>query len=239
MKLDELSVFFPAYNEAENIEPLIKNALNIIPQFAQKFELIVVNDGSVDQTKSKVLALAKIYPQVRLVNHSTNLGYGAALKSGFKAARYDWVFFTDADLQFDLQELTNFLPFTQDYQAIIGYRKNRAEGKSRVRNARLFKLYVDILFRVHVKDNDCAFKLFKTKLVQNLNLEANGAFLSSELLYKLKKQGVKFKQIAVSHYPRLRGNPTGANLKVIIKAGLEAMKLYLSIKLHRLQQHQW
>lgn len=239
MKLDGLSVFFPSFNEAENIETLIINALKIVPSYAQKFELIIINDGSVDNTISKVENLSKLYPQVKLVNHSTNLGYGAALKSGFKAAKYPWLFFTDADLQFDLKELQKFLPFTQDYQAIIGYRKNRAEGQSRIRNAKLFKLFIDLLFRVHVQDIDCAFKLFDTKLIQSLNLKSNGAFLSAELLYQLKKKGTKFKQIAVHHYRRLRGNPTGANLQVIIKAVLDAMKLYLSIKFHRLRQHQW
>jgi len=239
MKLSGLSVFFPCFNEAENVEVLLQNALSVIPHYAEKFELIVINDGSRDNTKKQVLKLAKLYPQIKLINHQENLGYGAALKSGFKAARYPWVFFTDADLQFDLKELKEFIPFTKDYQAIIGFRLKRAEGKSRTFNAKLFKSFIDLLFRVHVKDIDCAFKLFATKLVQSFDLESNGAFLSAELLYKLKKQNVKFKQIAVHHYPRIRGNPTGANLKVIIKAILDAMKLYLSIKFHRLKQHQW
>lgn len=239
MKLESLSVFFPSYNEAENLPILLTQALTILPSVAQKFEIIVVDDGSKDSTKAVVQQFAQKHPEIRLVSHPKNLGYGAALKTGFKAAQYAWVFFTDADLQFNLEEITKFLPFTKEYRAIIGYRQQRAEGLRREINAKLLSLFMGILFRLHVRDIDCAFKLFESKLVKSVELESTGAFTSTELLYKLKKKSINFKQLPVAHLPRLRGNPTGANLKVIIKAGIEAIKLYLKIKFRRLQQHQW
>lgn len=239
MQLKNLSIFFPTYNEEQNIQSQLKHALEVIPTLTKQFELIVVDDGSTDKTADIVKKMMKQHPQIRLVSHPNNRGYGAALKSGFMSAQYSWIFFTDADLQFNLNELHEFIPFTAQYQAILGYRRSRAEGKGRAFNAKLFKLFIDLLFRVHVKDIDCAFKLFDARLIRSIELESNGAFISAELLYKLKKQGTIFKQIPVTHHPRLRGNPTGANIKVIIKAGLEAIKLYLKIKLHRLQAHQW
>lgn len=231
-QLTSLSVFFPAFNEAANLPHLLEQANQVVPQLAQEFEYIVVNDGSTDNTIAIVDDLKKQFPNVCIVSHPKNEGYGAALKTGIAAAQYDWIFFTDADLQFDLHDLHSFIPYTEEYNAIIGYRKNRADGSHRKLNAKLFKLYIDLLFRVHVTDIDCAFKLLKRTVVQPIRLESSGAFTTSELLYKLKKQHVRFKELPVSHYPRKYGNPTGANLSVIIKACYEALDLYTHIKLH-------
>ena len=131
--------------------------------------------------------------------------------------------------------LTTVLPqVAQRYQIIIiGYRLKRAEGSFRTLNARLFKLFIDLLFRVHVRDIDCAFKLLRTNQVKPLPFISTGAMISSELLYRLKKRGLKFKQLPVHHFPRAWGSPTGNSFKVILKAGLEAVNLYLSIKLNR------
>ncbi|MBD3279315.1 MAG: glycosyltransferase [Candidatus Pacebacteria bacterium] len=229
-KLHSLSAFFPCYNEESNVPLFVAEALEVLPKLAKKFEIIIVNDGSTDETKNIATQLAKKDTRIKVVNHQHNRGYGAALRSGFQAAQYDWIFFTDGDLQFKLTQLTEFVSYAQDYQAIIGYRKNRAEGSLRAFNARLFKLYVDILYRIHVRDIDCAFKLLKADLIKSLPLISTGAFTSAEFLYRLKKQGVKFKQLPVDHLPRQYGSPTGNNLKVIIKAGWEAFRIYLKVK---------
>jgi glycosyltransferase involved in cell wall biosynthesis len=229
-KLASLSVFFPCYNEEKNVPIMVEQAARFLPTIAEKFEIIVVNDGSTDQTAAVTKNLQKKYPQLRLVSHKDNLGYGASLRTGFNACRYDWIFYTDGDAQFDMTELTKFIPYTQEYEVILGYRQNRAEGWSRVLNAKLFKLYIDVLFRVGVKDIDCAFKLMRADLIQNLDLFSTGAFICAEYLYKLKKQGVRFKQLPVKHLPRRYGQPTGARPDVIIKALLDAMRLYLKMK---------
>ncbi len=229
-KLSSLSVFFPCYNEEKNITILLEQALEFIPQVADKYELIVVNDGSSDNTARVTADLAQDHPEIKLINHQHNRGYGAALQSGFKASQYDWIFFTDGDLQFDLTELKKFLSYIDRYQVVIGYRRRRAEGSLREFNAGLFKLYIDILFRVHVKDIDCAFKLFEAEVIKDLDLFSTGAFISAEFLYKLKKKGVEFKQLPVTHYPRKHGQPTGANIGVIIKGLTDALKLYFKMK---------
>jgi len=151
----------------------------------------------------------------------------------------DWIFFTDADLQFDIKELESFIPYTEKYKVILGYRTSRAEGFRRALNARLLKIFVDILFRVHVRDIDGAFKLLKADVIKSLELNSNGAFISSELLYKLKKKRVRFKQLPVAHYQRRWGNPTGANWKVIARAMHDATLLYWNMKWQRLNHHQW
>lgn len=230
IKLSSLSVFFPCFNEEKNVPIMINQALKILPELAKKFEIIVINDGSTDQTRLVAEKLAKQYPQVRLVNHQQNQGYGATVRTGFAACRYDWIFFTDGDAQFDLKELKSFVAHTQDYQVILGFRKQRADGFKRALFAKMYKFYIDILFRVHVKDVDCAFKLIKADVIKDLEFLSNGAFISSELLYKLKKKKAQFKQLPVNHYQRQHGKSTGANLRVIAIGLLEPLKLYLKIK---------
>ena len=229
-KLKSLSVFFPVFNEEANLEVLIEQALRIIPTLARNFELIIVNDGSTDNSLQIAKKLKSKNKEIRIYSHKNNRGYGEVLKTGIKNSRYEWIFWTDSDLQFDLSELANFVKASSEHQAIIGFRKKRVEGLSRNLNATLFKLYVDLLFRLHVKDIDCAFKLFKSSLLKNIKLSSGSAFTSAEILYRLKKNGVKFKEISVNHYPRLFGQATGSNFKVIIKACYEALTTYLNIK---------
>lgn len=234
-KLKSLSVFFPVYNEEANLELLIEKADRVVSTLANRYELLIINDGSTDDSLKIVRQLAHKYPHLKVISHPQNKGYGEALKTGIKNSHYEWIFWTDGDLQFDLAELANFIKVTDYYQAILGYRKKRAEGLSRSLNANLFKLYIDLLFRLHVKDIDCAFKLIAAKPLKTLELTSGSAFTSAEILYRLKKQNIKFKEIAVQHYPRLYGHPTGANLKVIIKACYEALTTYLNIKFHSLK----
>lgn len=229
-KLSSLSVFFPCFNEEKNVPLFVKEALEVLPSIAKKFEIIVVNDGSSDQTLNVAKKLAKKHPEIKIVNHEKNRGYGASLRSGFEAAINDWVFFTDGDLQFRLDQLKEFVPYTEKSNVVIGYRKHRADGTVRATNAKLYKAFIDLLFRLHVRDIDCAFKLFSKDVLNKITLESDGAFISSEVLYKLKKKRVKFTQLPVDHFPRKFGSPTGNSLKVIIKAFKEPLKLYLHMK---------
>lgn len=229
-KIKSLSVFFPVFNEQDNLGHLIKEANEILPKVAQRYEILLINDGSIDNTKEVAIGLAKKYPNIRIINHVKNKGYGEALKTGIKESQYEWIFFSDSDLQFDLGQIVELIKYTNKYDVIIGFRKKRSEGFLRHFNASLFKLYIDILFRLHVKDIDCAFKLFKAQIVKDLKLNSGSAFTSSEILYRLKKKGLVFKQVPVDHFPRRFGSPTGANIKVIIKACWQALETYLHIK---------
>jgi glycosyltransferase involved in cell wall biosynthesis len=225
-KLKSLSVFFPCYNEEKNVEESVRKTKAVMSEIADDYEIILVNDGSRDKTLEVANRLAQEDPHVKVVNHEINRGYGGAVKSGFQAAAKEWVFFSDGDLQFDMNELKSFVPFTDQYDAVIGYRIKRAEGFGRARNAYLFKLFVTALFQLGVRDIDCAFKLIRTSQVKKFTLISDGAVISTELLFRLKRNGVKFKELPVHHYLRQHGTQTGAKLKVILKAGVESLKLF-------------
>jgi len=225
-----LSVFFPALNEEKNIEATVSRAISAIEPLVKKLEVIVVNDGSTDKTKEVVEKFAKRDKRVRLINHEENKGYGGALKSGFYGAKYEWIFFSDGDGQFDFGEFKKLSDEVDEADLVIGFRKNRAEGFLRVANAKLWSLFILVLFGLRVKDIDCAFKLVKKKVLDTIpKLESDGAMVSAELLVKAKKAGFTIKEVPVSHFLRVTGNPTGANIKVILRAFKEALKLRFSL----------
>jgi len=229
-KLKSLSVFFPIYNEEQNIPLFIKEAQLVLPKVAKKYEIIIVDDGSTDNSLKIANKYEKEYSNIKVVRHQKNQGYGAALKTGIKNTSHKWVFYTDGDLQFDIAQIEKFTKYVSDFKVIIGYRANRDEGGFRSFNAWLWKIYIGLLYRVGVKDIDCAFKLLDGELIRSLDLISSGAFLSTEILYKLKKRGLKFMQIPVEHKPRIYGEPTGANIKVILRALKDSLLLYLRIK---------
>ncbi len=223
----ELSLFFPAFNEEDNIKKSVKQALSVLPKIADKFEIIIVNDGSTDKTLKIAKQLERQYEQVRVVSQQ-NKGYGGALKLGFEMAKYEWIFFTDADLQFNLKEIKKLTKFCSKSQLIIGYRKNRAEGWKRQFLALALKYWNWLLlsFPLSIRDADCAFKLIKRQVIEEISpLMCDGAMISTELLLKAKMTGFEMVQVPVSHYPRKYGNPTGNNLSVIIRAIRETIAL--------------
>jgi glycosyltransferase involved in cell wall biosynthesis len=230
-RLTSLSVFFPCYNEEKNVEANVKKTKEAVSSITDDYEIILVNDGSKDKTGEIADRLAREDKKVRVVHHPKNRGYGGAVKSGFEAVRKDWVFFSDGDLQFDLNELKAFVPHTLNHDAVIGYRIKRAEGFGRARNAWLFKMFVTSLFQLGVRDIDCAFKLIRTSEVKKFKLISDGAVISTELLFRLKRNGVKFKQLPVHHYLRQHGTQTGAKLHVILKAGIESLKLFYKTRI--------
>ncbi len=220
IKLKELSVFFPLYNEEENIEALVDEALTVFSNVAKEFEIILINDGSKDKTKELGEQLEREHKQVRLVNQR-NKGYGGAVKRGFAESKYEWVFFSDGDLQFKLEEVDKFIRYTDNYDLIIGYRSNRAEGWKRKLLADLLKIWNKLFFRFpsYIKDIDCAFKLIKREVLkQVMPLESDGAMLSTELLLKAYKSNFRIKQLSVTHYKRKYGKSTGSNFVVIFRA---------------------
>lgn len=204
----------------KNIGRVIGGGLKVLPRVAKKFEIIVVNDGSEDATEDVVRPWLR--ETVRLVNHKQNMGYGMALRTGIKAARYKWTFWTDGDGQFDWHQLLDFLPYADKYDAIIGYRKNRAEGFKREINTRLYNLAVNTVFGLRIRDYDCAFKLIRSEKLKELKLDSTGAFTSAEIVFLLDRNGIRFKELPVKHLPRLYGKPTGNSLRVIVKAFREA-----------------
>lgn len=217
----------PAYNEESNIERTVQDALTHAKKFATKYEVIVVNDGSHDSTAEIVNKLAKKNSHVRLVSHQKNRGYGAAVKTGIKSSRYEWIFFTDSDGQFKFNELGKFVKNRKKADLIIGYRKKRMDPLHRIFLAGvLLKIWNRVLFGLKVKDVDCAYKLFKRNVIKDITLETESAITVTELLVKAKAKDLTFHQLPVTHYARQYGEQTGGNLKVILKAAKESFYLY-------------
>src|SRR5258708_25913638 len=171
-----------------------------------------------DRTEAVVTALANIHPQVRLITHPTNQGYGAALVSGFAAATKELTFFMDSDGQFDVRDLQQFFAYIDTFDAVIGYRMNRQDSWMRKLNALGWRILIGWVLHVHVKDIDCAFKLLHTEFLREHPLETRGAMINAELLYKLKQAGLNYKELGVQHLPRKAGRATGARLHVILRA---------------------
>ncbi|HLY13215.1 MAG TPA: glycosyltransferase family 2 protein [Candidatus Limnocylindrales bacterium] len=232
-RLPELSYFFPAHNEEGNVEALVGDALAALPALAERFEIIIVDDGSTDRTGALADALASANPLiVRTVHHPTNLGYGAALRSGFRVARFDWVGFTDGDRQFavsDLGRLTARIAEPDQPDVVVGFRIRRADPVIRTVYAKSYRLANRLLFGLRVTDVDCACKLFRRSALVGLRVESGGAFFSAELLIKLRAAGRSVVEVGVPHYARTVGSPTGARPTVIFRAVRDFWNLRLRL----------
>lgn len=222
-----VSLVLPAHNEVDNIELVVRRALEVLPKHTDNFEIIPVNDGSKDETGRVIDHLATEDDRVRPVHHRVNKGYGGALKSGFKASRYDYVMFMDADRQFDIADIQRLAPFVRSHDIVAGFRMERSDPMVRRINAEIFNLAVRILFGVHLRDLDCAFKIFRGDQLRSLNLTTSGALINAEMQAKLRRQGARLQQVGVPHYPRVAGNATGGSLKVILKAMVETIQLWI------------
>jgi glycosyltransferase involved in cell wall biosynthesis len=219
-RLPVLSYFFPAHNEEANLRGLVEEALATLPTLADEFEIVIVDDGSKDATPAIADELAAAHPTVRAVHHPTNLGYGAALRSGFAAARYAHLAFTDGDRQFHVADLGRLIERLQsgDADVVAGYRIRRADPLVRTIYARLYRLANRIFFGLSVRDVDCACKLFRRGALEGVAVESGGAFFSAELLIKLRALGRRIDEVGVPHYPRTAGSPTGAKPQVVVRA---------------------
>ncbi|HEX6129508.1 MAG TPA: glycosyltransferase family 2 protein [Candidatus Limnocylindria bacterium] len=233
-----LTFFFPAYNEQENVEDTVERALaDIGPLVDGSLEVLIVDDGSTDRTPELADALAAAHPEVR-VHHQPNRGYGGALKAGFANARGELICFSDGDLQFDLKEMQRLLDRLHDGEkkpvdAVIGYRIKRRDPFHRIFIAKTYNAIVSVLFGLRVRDIDCAMKLFRREVFDGLRLDAEGPFLSAELLIKLRARGARMAQVGVNHYPRAAGTNTGASFTKILRTFRDLLLLRVALWFRR------
>jgi glycosyltransferase involved in cell wall biosynthesis len=225
-----LSFVFPVFDEVDNVGAVLESACTIGRRLGDDFEIVVVDDGSRDGSADVMDAWSARDPRVRVVRHAVNAGYGAALRSGLGAAKGALVFFSDADLQFDLAEVEDLLGHTRDFDIVAGYRSPRRDPWPRLVIARVWAGLVRGLFGLRVRDIDCAFKVFHRRVVDELPLASVGAFINTELLVRARAAGFRIHQVPVSHRRRRHGRQTGAHPRVILKAGLELLRLYRALR---------
>jgi glycosyltransferase involved in cell wall biosynthesis len=221
-----ISVFFPCFNEQASVEALTRKSVSVVQKLTDDFEVIIVNDGSSDDTAVIADRLAGEIPQVRAVHHPRNQGYGFALRSGFKAATKELVFYTDGDSQFNIEELADILPLIDQCDIVSCYRLHRQEGLVRKINAFCWTRLVCFLFDMKLRDIDCAFKLYRRHIFDTMNLISTGALIDTEVLARALRKGCTIVQRGVCHYPRAAGRPTGANVRVIFRAFRELFRLH-------------
>ncbi len=224
--LPSLSAFLPAHDEEANILTAAEALLRMLPRVARRWELVIVNDGSRDRTGMVAEALARRHPgAVRVIHHARNRGYGAALRSGFAAARFDYVFFTDADRQFDPAGLPALLGPLANADAVVGWRRERADPAHRRVLSACWNWLVCRLFGLQLHDVNCAFKVLRRRALEGITLEADGAVVSAELMARVAHGGHRVVEIPVAHFPRRAGAASGGRLDVIARAVVELVRL--------------
>ena len=224
--LPSLSVVFPAFNDEKTLPGIIKKTFTLLPKITGNYEIIVVNDGSFDNTAKILIRLKKDNPALRVIHHKKNKGYGAALASGFKQAKKEFIFYTDSDGQYDVSELKKLVQaLDKNTDIVTGFKLKRSDPWFRKVIGTLYNYGVRIIFDLHVLDVDCDFRLFRRDLVKNPHFTIHSGAFDVEFITLLKKKGARFKEIPVHHYPREYGQSQFFSLKRIARSLWDLIKL--------------
>ena len=225
-----ISVFFPAYNDAGSIGTLVKEALTLLPRCTNDYEVIVINDGSTDDTAALLDELARAEPHLRVIHHPVNRGYGGALRTGFLHATKDLVFYTDGDGQYDVNELATLLPLLSDEVDVVnGYKRKRSDNQRRIVLGGIYKLLARTLFGLPIRDVDCDFRLLRRSAIQSIELVSTSGCICTELVYKLHAIGCRFTETPVHHYLRLHGQSQFFTLHRVARTALDFFALWLKL----------
>jgi glycosyltransferase involved in cell wall biosynthesis len=216
------------YNEEGNIRQVVTSAVSVLSKRCEEFEVIIINDGSRDKTREIAEGIASKDRRIKVVNHEKNQGYGAALRSGFAACKHDIIFQCDGDNQYNLEEIDKLLPHINHFDFVVGYRIKRQDPFYRTLEALWYRFLLWAMFGFKLRDANCAFKLFKKNIMDQLDLESKGAIINGEIFIKARKLGFnKIKEVGVHHYPRKTGKQTGAKPKVLWEALVSIIRLWL------------
>jgi glycosyltransferase involved in cell wall biosynthesis len=227
----EISLSLPCYNEEGNVRPVVTKAINVLDKIAQKYEIIIVDDGSSDKTLSIAREMAALDPNIKVIHHEVNQGYGAAVRSGLKNSCYEYVAFADGDGQLELEDLKALTDLMPANDMVIGYRSTRKDPFYRWLNSRMYGFLIRFLFGLKVRDLNCALKVFRKQVIDDIEIESKAALVNAEILIKARKKGyTRIKEVPVKHYPRTVGKQTGANLMVIIRTFREIFRLWQNLK---------
>ena len=225
-QLSGISVFLPCHNEEGNIERVVAALESELPRIAERYEIIVVDDGSRDRTGEIADRLVAANPRLKVVHHPLNRGYGAAVISGIRACSQPWTVLCDGDGQFEASDIARLTAKVPEYDVVVGRRMHRADPLMRRVNGKAWTVLMRILLGIRVGDIDCGLKLFRRDLLEGIDLQAKGAMISAELMAQLAGRGARICEVDVHHLPRLTGEQSGASVKVIARAFRELFLLY-------------
>ena len=233
-KAPGLSVFFPAYNDSGTIASLVIAARQTAASLSHDFEVIVVNDGSADTTAQIVDELARTYPEVKVVHHSRNRGYGAALRSGFAAATRELVFYTDGDAQYDPTEMTLlWRALGNDVDLVNGYKISRSDPRHRILIGRIYHHTVKLLFGLKVRDVDCDFRLMRRSIFDRVSLETSSGVICLEMMKKIQDAGFTVAEVPVHHYHRVYGKSQFFNFRRLFKTAIDVAALWVALVIRK------
>jgi glycosyltransferase involved in cell wall biosynthesis len=229
-----LSVFFPAYNDSGTIASMVIRAVQAASQLTRDYEVIVVNDGSVDATAQIVDELARTYPKVRAVHHEKNRGYGGALQTGFRSATKELIFYTDGDAQYDPAELADlWAKMAESVDLVNGYKISRSDPLHRIVIGRVYHHIVTLLFGLGVRDVDCDFRLMRRSIFERINLEKTSGVICLEMMKKINDAGFRIVEVPVHHYHRAYGKSQFFNFPRIFKTGVDVARLWYELVIRR------
>jgi len=226
-----LSVFFPAYYDEKNIGKVVTKAVEVVESLQIKdYEITIIEDGSPDKTAEEADELAEKFPKVKVIHHEKNKGYGATLYEGFMTARFDYVFYTDGDNQFDLEELRKFVALVPYSDIVVGYRKKKQYSLYRKITSFVYNALLRLMFNIDYIDIDCAFKLIKRDLFDKIKIKTKDAFIDAEIMIQANLLGYKSTEIGVKHLPRVDGISTAARPSIIIRTIREILQFRKEIR---------
>ncbi|MDQ3814388.1 MAG: glycosyltransferase family 2 protein [Armatimonadota bacterium] len=227
--LPSLSIVYPMYNEKDNIETAVREALRVGYQMASQLEIIVVDDASTDGCGEIADRLACAHPEVRVVHHERNRKLGGALRSGFAAAQHEWILYLDSDLPIRMDDALQALPLAASADMVIGWRISRAESPRREIMSWVYNRLIRWGFGLRVRDVNFAFKLFKRSFYRRIQLRSEGSFIDAELLLEMRHAGVRLVEMPMHYYPRVAGVSTLSSWSVVWKI-LEEMTRYRTLR---------
>lgn len=223
-KLSSVSFFCPAYNDEKNLPVLVPHVSKFLSEITDTYEIIIVHDGGPDRTGEVADRLATEFPNVRVIHHPKNLGYGVTLRDGFQAAKYDYVMYTDGDNQYDVREFLPYLSLLEEADVLSGYVTEKAASFRRKVQSEVYNWLIRILFFVWCRDIDCAMKIYKRNVLNNIEVKSPSCFIDAEMIIKAKKAGFKVAQFPVTHFPRTEGVASGSKFNVIMTTVRDMLK---------------
>lgn len=225
-----LSIFFPCYNDAGTIASIVVLADETARQITESYEIIVVDDGSSDHSRRILESLRRHYPALRLVFHERNRGYGGALRSGFSTARGEWIFYTDGDYQYDVDDLRRlWAKVTGDIDVVQGYKIQRHDPWYRILIGLVYQYTIQFAFNLKIRDVDCDFRLIRRSALERFELKEDTGCICVELVKKLQETGARTTEVGVKHMFRAYGHSQFFNFRRILRTLWKLWRLWIKL----------